>query len=117
MARPASLETAVMQILWDASPNALDASAVKAQLAPDHQVAYTTAMTVLVRLWEKGRLGRVKVGRAYAYSPTESQPEYEARRMAEILHSVDDRSLTLTRFLEALTDDERAALGALISES
>ncbi len=116
MARPPSLQSAAMEILWDAHPEPMDANAVLARLAPHHDVAYTTAMTVLVRLWKKGRLTRTKVGRAYFYSPTETRPEYQARRMAEILHSVEDRSMTLTRFFEALTEEERSDLEGLISD-
>lgn len=106
-----------MHILWDAAPAALSPGDVQAQLEPKHQVAYTTAMTVLVRLWKKGMLERHKVGRAYQYTPTETRPDYEARRMAEILHSVDDRTKTLSRFFDALTADERGELEELIKDA
>lgn len=109
------LQTAVMNILWQAEPEALTASQVQDKLRPEHDVAYTTAMTVLVRLWQKGMLDRRKAGRAFEYRPKESRADYEARRMAEILHSVDDGSMTLSRFLEELTDAERAQLELLIN--
>ncbi len=116
VARSPLLQTAVMQILWDAEPEALTAAQVQKRLRPQHPVAYTTAMTVLVRLWQKEMLHRRKSGRAYAYTTKESQPDYEARRMAEILHSMDDRSVTLSRFFDELTDDEREQLQFLIND-
>lgn len=116
MARSPLLQTAVMRILWDAEPEALTAADVQRRLKPQHPVAYTTAMTVLVRLWQKGMLDRRKSGRSYEYSTKESRPDYEARRMAEILHSVDDQSVTLSRFFDELTDAEREQLQLLIND-
>lgn len=116
MARSPRLQTAVMQILWDAEPEALTPTQVQQRLEPEHSVAYTTAMTVLVRLWQKGMLNRSKSGRAFEYTANESRPDYEARRMAEILHSVDDGSMTLSRFFEELTDAEREQLELLLKE-
>ena len=37
----------------------------------DADVAYTTVMTILARLWTKGLAERVKQGRAYAYTPAD----------------------------------------------
>ncbi len=105
-----------MRILWTAEPHALTAKEVQERLAPDHEIAYTTALTVLVRLWQKGRLTRRRVGRAYEYAPSMSWAEYEAGRMAQILESVEDRTQTLTRFVETLSDGERARLRELIAD-
>lgn len=116
MSRVPSLESAVMQILWSAEPDALTPGEVRERLAPQHPVAYTTAMTVLVRLWKKGRLVRHRVGRAFAYAPAQSWADYGADRMASILDSVGDRSKTLTRFIATLTPSERAQLRKLIEE-
>jgi predicted transcriptional regulator len=38
--------------------------------ADGHELAYTTVMTVLTRLHEKGLLTRTKVGRRFAYVPS-----------------------------------------------
>lgn len=105
-----------MRILWEAEPQSLTSTQIQEALRPEHPVAYTTAMTVLVRLWKKGMLNRVKVGRAYSYSPKETRPDFEARRMAEILHSVDDRSVTLSRFFDELTEEERKQLLGLLDD-
>ena len=46
---------------------------VKDALEPNRKLAYTTVMTVMSRLAEKGMLNRRKEGRAYIYSPADSQ--------------------------------------------
>jgi predicted transcriptional regulator len=43
------------------------------------ELAYTTVMTVLARLHEKGILHRVKVGRGYVYRPAVSEEELVER--------------------------------------
>ena len=107
MARKPHLEEAVMNALWgDVGP--LTPADVRAKIKAEHDVAYTTVMTVLVRLWQKGRLDRSRDGRSYRYRPVESREEFESRRMAEILRSVDDEELTLARFVARLTPAEKS---------
>lgn len=113
MGRPPSLESAVMRALWTGD-GAMSVADVRRAL--DLQVAYTTVMTVLVRLHNKGRVARVKRGRAYLYRPEETWSEYEARRMAEILRSANDGELTLTRFVENLSETERDSLRRVVDE-
>lgn len=109
MAREPVLENAVMMMLWE-EEGPLTPRQVKARLDDSHPVAYTTAMTVLMRLWKKGMLRRYRVGRAYAYAPAISQARHAARRMEDILAGVSDRSVTLGRFVETLSPEEREEL-------
>lgn len=64
------LEYEVMQALWKRAPaNVPDVlDRVNERRAGD-PLAYTTVMTVLARLHEKGLLERVKAGRGYDYTP------------------------------------------------
>jgi predicted transcriptional regulator len=48
-------------------------------------IAYTTLMTTLDRLFRKGVLVRTKQGRAFFYSPRLSKPEFESARVASAL--------------------------------
>ena len=109
MAREPILENAIMLMLWQ-EPGPLTPRQVKSRLDPDHPVAYTTVMTVLTRLWSKGMLKRYRVGRAYAYAPTKSQALHAANRMEGILEGVDDRAVTLGRFVEKLSVSDREEL-------
>jgi len=66
-----SLEAQVMRVLWG-TPN-LTVRDVAKRLSGHRQRAYTTVMTVMNRLCEKGLLDRVPKGRAYTYSPRMSE--------------------------------------------
>ena len=75
-------------------------------LARDRELAYTTVMTILSRLWRKGALERRKVGKAFAYRPTLTKDERAAQRMGEVLATAGDGSLALARFVDGLTPDQ-----------
>jgi predicted transcriptional regulator len=65
-----SLETEVMELLWEADgPRSVRdvLEDVNARRRPP--LAYTTVMTVLARLAEKGVLRREPAGRGFVYSP------------------------------------------------
>lgn len=115
MPRDPYLENAVMDVLWSAD-DWLTPRRVQGALPADHTVGYTTAMTVLVRLWKKRRLERRREGRAYAYRPVHSRSEHAAIRMEEILGTAGDRSIALARFADQLSDSEREQLRSLLEE-
>ncbi len=98
-----------MRILWE-EKQGLTPRQVHTRLRPVHDVAYTTVTTVITRLWNKGLLSRVSEGSSFCYSTSETQQQYAARRMQEILDSVFDRSLTLTRFMGDLTEADMRLL-------
>ena len=103
------LETAIMDVMWAAeSPCAV--REVRERLRYDHQVAYTTVMTVLDILYRKGVLQRVTHGRAWRYWPVAQREEHDARVMMEVLRSGGDAELTMRRFLERVSDDEMRRL-------
>lgn len=58
----------------------------------DGDLAYTTVMTVLTRLNEKGLTARTARGRAFAYAPTVSESELVAKRMSAELSATNDRA-------------------------
>lgn len=107
------LEAAVMDILWD-SGGWLTPGEVHERLSAARSLTYTTAMTILVRLWRKGRLERHRDGRAYAYRPVQTREEHAAARMSEWLNAVTDRPRTLAHFLTRLDSDERTQLRRIL---
>ena len=109
------LESSVMDVLWRAD-DWLTPGDVHAVLAPTRDLAYTTAMTILVRLWKKGRLERRRAGRAYAYHAIESRAEHTAGRMRQILAAADDRTTALSHFIDALEPRERTQLRRLLTQ-
>jgi predicted transcriptional regulator len=109
MAKQAMLEAAVMDVLWD-SGAWLSPGQVLETLHERRPLAYTTVMTVLVRLWKKERVERRRRGRAYEYRPLQTREEFAAARMDEALRAARDQSLALAHFVDTLQDDERAEL-------
>jgi len=81
---------------------------VRDQLGGD--LAYTTVMTVLARLSEKGLVTRERVGRAYAYTAVQDEAEVTARQMQRLLDAGDDRAAVLSRFVGVLSDDDERLL-------
>ncbi len=74
-----SLEAAVLEQLW-ARPEGATPAAVHDALGAD--LAYTTVMTILTRLWKKGLVDREPQGRSFAYRPLVSEAELVASAWA-----------------------------------
>ena len=104
--RSGSLEADVMTVLW-AADGPLTPGLVLEQL--NRELAYTTVMTTLLRLYEKGQLQRRRSGRAYAYSPCQRAEEHTAQAMSELLASGDSAAV-LARFVDRLGPEEEALL-------
>lgn len=83
-------------------------------------LAYTTVMTTLARLHEKGALVRERSGRAYAYSLVASVDSVgsslTARRMSRLLDADHNRASVLARFVAELTPDDEKVLADLLAE-
>jgi predicted transcriptional regulator len=110
--RPAgALEAEVLEVLWRAD-RPLTPAAVQRQLGG--ALAYTTVMTALVRLHEKGVADREREGRAFAYRPVLDQDGIAAARMRELLESVGDRAAVLASFVGSLSDEDERALVELL---
>jgi predicted transcriptional regulator len=105
------LEADVLAALWRAD-HPLSPGQVREQLGAD--LAYTTVMTILTRLYEKGSVTRSRVGRAYLYTPAFAQAEVAASAMRDLLDSGHDRAEVLARFVGSLTTDEERTLAALL---
>jgi predicted transcriptional regulator len=111
MARPnkteilGPLERRVMDRLWRGGPASVGEILAGLNRGSPHQLAYTTVMTILVRLHEKGYLDRGKEGRRYRYAAAvakASLPEAAARREFSRLIERHGAS-TLARYAADLT--------------
>lgn len=108
---PGELEADVLAALWRAD-EPLSPGQVREELGSD--LAYTTVMTILTRLHDKGSVTRRRVGRAFVYTPAFAQAELAAAQMRDLLNSGDDRAEVLARFVGSLTTDEERTLAALL---
>jgi len=108
-----ALEADVLAVLW-ASDDAMTPADVRQVL--DSDLAYTTVMTILTRLWEKELVVRETRGRAYAYSPALSEAELIARRLQATLEGVVDRSGALSHFVGALGPRDERVLRQILAK-
>lgn len=81
----------------------------------DH-LAYTTVMTVMARLHDRGLLTRQRAGRAYAYTVVDDPARITARRMHQLLDVEADRVAVLTRFVDGLNPDDEQLVRALLDQ-
>lgn len=102
-----------MQVVWDQG-GWLTTREVLNELSAERQLAYTTVMTILVKLWKKGLLERQKDGRAYAYHSVHTREEWTARRMGEALAVTDNRSAALSHFISDMSEADIAQLRRLL---
>jgi predicted transcriptional regulator len=87
---------------------------VQAELGGD--LAYTTVMTALTRLHDKGVLNRERAGRAYAYTLVGDRATLTARQMRRLLDTGSDRAGVLARFVDELRPDDERLLAALLDD-
>ncbi|WP_042406243.1 BlaI/MecI/CopY family transcriptional regulator [Streptacidiphilus carbonis] len=110
--RPAGrLEGDVLGVLW-AAPGALTAAQVNEALPGE--LAYTTVMTILSRLYDKGMLTRQRLGRGYAYTPVRDEAEHTAEHMVSLLEHGSDRQAVLARFVSDLSLQDEQLLQQLL---
>ena len=112
-----ALETEVLAVLVGAA-HAMTARQVQAEL--DGDPAYTTVMTTLSRLHDKGALIREPSGRAFVYRLTGDAQAVDAavtaRRMRRVLDTGADRGVALSRFVAELEPDDERLLAALLRD-
>ena len=91
---------------------------VRERILDDRDVAYTTVMTVLKTLAEKGYLDYHKEGRSYVYQPAEEPDAVQHSLLQRLMEKVFQGSPSaLVQTLvqrEDLSDDEREEIKALI---
>lgn len=74
-----------MDIVWRRKLSSFAVSDVLAFLEQQRQIAYTTVMTTVVRLHDKGVLDRVRDGKRYLYSPKLTREEFLEATAREVL--------------------------------
>lgn len=103
------LEAEVMDILW-ASPDPLSVHDLVAAFSERKPLAYTTILTVVTHLHEKGWVEREKRSRAYFYFPKQSREEATSQALRELLDASNDSAAVLLHFAQTVSETEQAAL-------
>jgi predicted transcriptional regulator len=113
--RPAgALEAEILAALW-AAGTPLTAGQVQQELGAG--LAYTTVMTALSRLHDKGAVSRERAGRAYAYTPVLDVAGMAAVRMRALLEAGEDREAVLAQFVGALSHEDEQLLADLLKQA
>ena len=107
------LEADALNVLWDNS-GWLTPGEVHQRLTVDRDLAYTTVMTVLVHLNDKGFVERHRDGRAFAYHAVQSREEHAASVMATTLKGMKNKPMVLTNFVEQLDAKQRIQLRRML---
>jgi len=93
---------------------------VREQILEDRDVAYTTVMTVMKKLTDKGYQKYREEGRSYVYSaavpPEEVQHTLLQRLMDKVFHGSPSSLVQTLIRRESLSDDEETAIRSLIDE-
>jgi predicted transcriptional regulator len=78
------LESAVLNALWESNAK-LSVRGVQSRLPQASALAYTTVMTVLDRLYDKGVVTREKDGKAFVYWPALGREAHLGAQAARML--------------------------------
>jgi predicted transcriptional regulator len=108
------LEINVMEVIWAHG----DSSVRDVVEKLDSNLAYTTVMTTLDRLFKKGLLDRQKSERAFLYTPRLSSKEWERRRAGDLVAGFlagpePSRDLLLSSLVDAVGQHDAMLLDEL----
>jgi len=107
------LEAEIMECMWDLGSASV--RRVHECLQEDRNIAYTTVMTVMTRLAEKGLLDRMQEGRAYIYSPVQSRDAFCTGVIKNVMTGLLGQTgrPVLAHFVENLDGEDAAELDLL----
>ncbi len=111
------LELKVMNVLWEKK----EASVYEVQNAIGKDVAYTTILTVLSRMFSKGMVDRSKVGKNYVYSIKVGKNQAVTSMLDKIKKSVfGGKSFQMVNYLidnaDDIQDEELVLISNLIEK-
>lgn len=108
------LEADVMEVIWDRG-RATVHDVHERLAAANREVAYTTVMTVMSRLADKGLLKKRKAGAAYVYTPAASKEEFTKRTVGKVLSELldDFTAPAMSQFVDFVGEQDDAAIEAL----
>ncbi|MFB7335060.1 BlaI/MecI/CopY family transcriptional regulator [Streptomyces adustus] len=110
MPRPlGELEDAVMTRVWKWN-RPVTVREVLEDLQRERTIAYTTVMTVLDNLHQKGWVRREAEGRAYRYEAVSTRAAYAAALMNDAWAQSDNAAAALVAFFGMMSDEQRQAL-------
>lgn len=115
------LESEIMEIVWQ-SQSPISVRSVTEILHQQRKIAYTTVMTIMGRLTEKGLLKRNKSGKAYVYQPSYSKDKFLTRASRQIIKNfvLNFGQVAIAHFaqeIEKIPADKRRKLLKMLKSS
>lgn len=102
-----------MDIVWSLRFETFTVNDVLQVLEQRREIAYTTVMTTLARLFEKGLLEREREGKRYVYSPRVSRQAFLESTAREVLKSSLDEPSALALLAEKVSEASALELDEL----
>ncbi|WP_229843583.1 BlaI/MecI/CopY family transcriptional regulator [Streptomyces chryseus] len=103
------LEDVVMTRVWQWN-RPVTVREVLEDLQKERSIAYTTVMTVMDNLHQKGWVRREVEGRAYRYTAVSTRAAYSAALMNEAWSTSDNPAAALVAFFGMMSAEQRDAL-------
>ena len=83
------LELEIMECVWERGDSTV--LEIHECLGKKREIAYTTVMTVMMRLWQKGFLKRIKDGKNYIYSYKRTKDQAIKNTVSQTLEAVIEK--------------------------
>ena len=98
------LETDIMEIIWQKGE--LTVRQVYEMLQEKRTIAYTTVMTVMSRLADKGLLQKIKEGNAFLYRAPSTKEEFTRSTLKKVINELmaDFSAPAISQFLDSIED-------------
>lgn len=112
-----ALEAEILGIVRTAS-EPLSPGEVRERITAGDQreLSYSTVVTIMSRLYDKGLLARQRAGRGFSYTAVD-EASLAANRMSSALGSGIDRGAVLSRFVSGLSGRDARLLGSLLANA
>lgn len=107
------LEAAIMNVVWSKRLVSFAVGDVLTILEKQRDIAYTTVMTTVVRLHEKGLLSRERDGRRYLYSPKLTREQFLESTARTVLDGAVDSHQAMAMLVEKVSEASASDLDRL----
>ena len=100
------LEADIMQIVWSKPQTTV--RQVFGILKANRKIAYTTVMTVMSRLADKGLLQKTKAGNAFVYRATASEEDFTKSTVKKVISELlaDFTAPAISQFVDSIEDSQ-----------
>lgn len=98
------LEAQIMNIAWEGGGTVVRDVVTRLNEGRPRPLAYTTVMTIMTRLVDKGLLERRLVGKAHYYTPAQTREQFLRKSSGEVIRALvaDFGDVAIAQFIEEI---------------